>query len=125
MLLPWIIAGISIVVLVSLVIFIRRRKERRELEYYHYKLYGRWERYSIEQLEEELLRIGRKKKELERRLDIFSKAAAKIIMGDEDQFLDQSRDEMYMINLELKQLDMEEDGISQVLRNKKAKQQRV
>jgi len=124
--LPWIIAGISIVVLVSLVILIRRKKEKREHSYYMYEHHSYWERYSIKQLEEEVSRIGRKKKELERRLEIFSKAAPKVILGDEDySHYDDIESQMQDIRWQLEKLDREEDDKRKVLIDKKADKERA
>ena len=114
---PWIVTG----VIISLVIFIRRRKEKRAVDSYMYSHYGRWQKYSIEQLEDEISRIVRKKRELEHRLDIFSKAAPKVVLDDYSSIESQMQD----IKWELEELDSQEDDIRRVLRDKKAKQQRV
>lgn len=128
--LPWIIAGISIAGLILLIIFIRvfirRKKEKRKLKYYHYELYGRWERYSIEQLEGEILRIESKRRELHQRLNAFGRAAPRVIIGKrQPSGLDDIESQMMDIKLQLEKLDLEEEGIRQVLREKKAKHQRA
>jgi hypothetical protein len=118
----FIIAGIVIIGVIFLIIFIRRKKEQRELEYYHYEHYGRWERYSIEALEKEILRIRNKKDELQRRLEAFARAAPKVVIGkNESSGFDDVESQMLDIRWQLEGLDSEEDDISQVLRDKKSK----
>ena len=119
---PWVITGISIVVLVFLIIFIRRKREKGKLEYYRYKHYGRWQKYSIEQLEEEISRIMSKKIELQRRLEAFGIAAPKVVIGrHEFSRLDDIESQMRDIRWQLEELDSEEEDIRRVLRDKKAK----
>ncbi|MDP2730222.1 MAG: hypothetical protein Q8O55_07055 [Dehalococcoidales bacterium] len=120
---PWIIAGVVILVVIFLIVFIRRRKQQRELEDYRYEHYGRWQRYSVEQLAEEILHIKSKRNQLQRTLDAESRAASKVIIGDIDS--DIARSQMQDIIWKLEELGREEEDIRQVIRERKAKQQRV
>ncbi len=117
------IACIFVVGIVVLIVFIRHKRRKEELDYYMYEHYGRWEKCSIEQLEDEISRIIRKKKELQNRLDAFSRATSKVIIGDEDS--DSARSQMLDIKWQLEKIDREEEDIRKILRDKKTVQERA
>lgn len=118
--LPWIIAGVVIVGVVLLVVFIRRKKAREELKQYLYEHYGRWKGHSIGQLEEEISRIKSRKTELQHRLEAFGRAGPRIVLGSrEPSPLGDSEYEMWHIRRQLEQLDVEEDDVMRVLRDKR------
>ncbi len=120
---PWIIAGILIVGLVFLIVFIRRKRAKEEHEYYIYEHYGRWQGYSIEQLEDEISRVMSKKEELLRRLEAFGSAAPKLVIGRrESSVLNDIDSQMRDIRWQLEKLDREEEDIRGALRSKKALQ---
>lgn len=124
--LPWVVAGISIIGLILLLVFIRRRKQQQKLVYFHYKPY--YERYSVEQLEDEISRVMSKKNELQRRLEAFGSAAPKVVIGRREfRGLDDIdiESQMWDIKRQLEKLDGKEEDLRRVLRDKKAKQERL
>lgn len=123
---PWIIAGILIVGLVFLIVFIRHKKAKKNLESYLYEHYVSWQKYSIEQLEDEISQVISKKKGLQRRLEAFGSAAPKVVIGRSDfSGLDDIESQMRDIRWQLEELDDEEEDIRRVLRDKKADHERV
>ncbi|MGD1120318.1 MAG: hypothetical protein ABR886_12705 [Dehalococcoidales bacterium] len=119
-----IISGIVIIGIIILIVIIRHRKQQQELENLNYEHYGRWQKYSIEQLKEEISQVIRKKNELQRRLEAFGKASPKIVIGKRD-FSGQNNIEsqMWDIRTQLEELDVEQEDLRQVLNYKIAAQQ--
>jgi len=111
----WAIAVLITVGVIVMVVFIRRRKARQELEYYRYKHYGRWKRYSIQQLEGEIHRIQGRKFELQERLKAFGLAGAS---RRESPISDDIESQMRNIRWQLEELDTREDDIARVIRDK-------
>jgi hypothetical protein len=119
----WIITGAIFVIALASIVYLRQRKRKRELRQWYWENKGRFYRYSIEQLEEEISVIGRKKRELEHRLEILSKANPKIrvTISDEDNFdFDSIESQMRSIMWDLEKLDKQEERMREVVTDKKA-----
>ena len=116
----WAIAVLITVGVIVMIVFIRRKKARQEkarqeLEDYRYKHYGRWKRYSIQQLEGEIHRIQGRKFELQERLKAFGLAGAS---RRESPISDDIESQMRDIRWQLEELDTQEDDIARVIRDK-------
>jgi len=123
--LPWIIAVVVVIVgVIFLVVFIRRKREHEKFEQYLYESYGRWKRYSIEQLVEETSRITGKKEELQRRLEAFGRAGPRVVIGEGERYGSDVESQMQHIRWQLEELDREEDNIRTVLRDKRDRKER-
>lgn len=112
-------AAIVVVGIILLIVFMRRKKKRRELRQWYYEHKGRFYRYSIEQLNEEISRIRLQKSDLERRLNILAKANPKVVLFGEDRF-NTIESQMRSISWDLEKLDKQEEAIEEVIANKRA-----
>ena len=119
----WVTIGAILAVGLGLIIYLRQKKRKRELRQWYWEKKGRFYRYSIQQLEEEIAAIGRKKRELEHRLEILSNANPKVrvTLSDEDHFdFDSIQSQMRSIMRDLEELDEQEEKLKEVVADKKA-----
>lgn len=118
---PGIIAGV--VLAAALGIYLWRRTRRRRLRQLYWEHKGRFYHYSLQQLENGISEVGRRKRELEHRLEIFAKANPKvhITLSDELDFdVDSIEAQMRSITWDLEELDRQEEILKEVIADKRA-----